>query len=153
MHSTLEREPGGVNVLPHERRMSRKEFSQIRQHLGKTQRQMAQLLGTSPKAVQSFEQGWRSIPVSVERQVLLLMALKIPQNNKTKPCWAIRRCDEETRQQCPAWEFQAGQLCWFINGTICQGKVQKSWQEKMKLCRKCTVYMNLFQTARRGGSP
>ena len=37
--------------------MNKKEFSQIRQHLGKTQNQTAQLLGISLKAVQSFEQG------------------------------------------------------------------------------------------------
>ena len=53
--------------------MDKKEFSQIRHHLGKTQRQMAQLLGTSPKAIQSFEQGWRNVPVHIERQALFLM--------------------------------------------------------------------------------
>ena len=37
--------------------MDEKEFSQIRQHLGKTQRHMAQLLGASPIAIQSFEAG------------------------------------------------------------------------------------------------
>ena len=47
---------------------------------------MAQLLGTSPKAIQSFEQGWRDIPVSAERQALFLMALKSPQNKKASPC-------------------------------------------------------------------
>jgi len=131
--------------------MDKKEFSQIRQHLGKTQKQMAQLLGTSLKAIQSFEQGWRNIPVHTERQVLFLMALTSSQHSKTKPCWVIRHCSEESRQRCPAWEFQAGHLCWFINGTICQGKVQQSWQEKMKLCRKCKTYGSLFQPMRKGG--
>jgi hypothetical protein len=120
------------------------EFSHIRHHLGKTQRQMAQLLGTSPKAIQSFEQGWRDIPVSAERQVLFLMVLKSSQNKKASPCWSIRRCSEETRQQCPAWEFHAGHLCWFINGTICGGKVQESWDEKMNVCRQCTVFVSVF---------
>ena len=50
--------------------MNRKEFSRIRQHLGKTQKEMAQLLGTSVKAIQSFEQGWRSVPGHIERQAL-----------------------------------------------------------------------------------
>ena len=48
--------------------MNKKEFSQIRNQLGKTQMQMAQLLGVSLKAIQSFEQGWREIPVHAERQ-------------------------------------------------------------------------------------
>jgi hypothetical protein len=131
--------------------VDKKEFSQIRQHLGKTQKQMAQLLGTSPKAIQSFEQGWRNIPVHTERQVLFLMALKCGQGKKARPCWVIRRCSDETRHKCPAWEFQAGHLCWFINGTICRDKVQESWQEKMNLCRQCRVYLNLFQKIQKGG--
>jgi DNA-binding XRE family transcriptional regulator len=35
--------------------MDSKEFSYIRQKLNKTQKQMAQLLGTSAKAVHSYE--------------------------------------------------------------------------------------------------
>ena len=133
--------------------MDRKEFSRIRHHLGRTQKQMAQLLGTSPKAIQSFEQGWRNIPVHIERQVLFLLALKYAQKKMARPCWIIRRCSEETRRNCPAWEFQAGQLCWFINGTICQGKVQESWQEKMKLCRRCRVFVSLCLPTRRDDVP
>jgi hypothetical protein len=33
-----------------------------------------------------------------------------------------------------------GHLCWFINGTICHGKVQESWSKKMTVCRKCEVF-------------
>ena len=62
--------------------MDKKKFSQIRQHLGKTQKQMAQLLGTSPKAIQSFEQGWRRVPVHSERRLLFLMALRSSQKRK-----------------------------------------------------------------------
>lgn len=49
--------------------MDRKEFCHIRQKLNKTQKQMAQLLGTSVKAVHSYEQGWRKVPAYVERQI------------------------------------------------------------------------------------
>ncbi len=120
--------------------MDKKEFSQIRHHLGKTQSQMAQLLGISLKAIQSFEQGWRNIPVYVERQVLFLLVMKRGHSKGDNPCWVIRKCPVETRQNCPAWEFQSGHLCWFINGTICQGEVQESWHEKMKMCRECKVF-------------
>ena len=123
--------------------MDKKEFSQIRRDLGKTQKQMARLLGTSLKAIQSFEQGWRSVPVHIERQVLFLMAFKSSQNKMTRPCWAMKRCSEKIRQECPAWEFQAGHLCWFINGTICEGVVQESWDEKMTVCRQCSVFLSL----------
>ncbi len=131
--------------------MDKKEFSRMRQDLGKTQKQLAQLLGTSPKAVQSFEQGWRNIPVHIERQVLFLIALKSSRNKKIRACWSVRRCSKETRQRCPAWELQAGHLCWFINGTVCRGEVQASWQEKMTICRTCTVYLNLFRPKPKGG--
>ena len=43
--------------------VGKKESSAARQYLGKTQSQMAQVLGVSLKAIQSFEQGWRNIPV------------------------------------------------------------------------------------------
>ena len=124
--------------------MDRKEFSAIRQKLGKTQAQLAQLLGTSRKAIQSFEQGWRNVPVHVERQILFLAAVKHPTNKINMPCWVIRKCPTDVKQNCPAWEFQIGNLCWFINGTICHGEVQENWNEKMKICRKCSVFQSIF---------
>ena len=123
--------------------MEKKEFSTARQYLGKTQSQMAQVLGVSLKAIQSFEQGWRNIPVHIERQVLFLLASKKSPPQKERPCWVIRKCLMEIRQNCPAWEFQVGNLCWFINGTICQGRTQESWQKKMKICRQCKVFQTM----------
>jgi hypothetical protein len=120
--------------------MEKQELAKIRYHLGKTQKQLAQLLGISLKAIKSFEQGWRKIPAYIERQVLFLLASNEALNKNNKPCWVIIKCPMAIRQNCPAWELQIGQLCWFINGTICQGKVQKDWDEKMKICRKCKVF-------------
>ena len=121
--------------------MDHKEFGSLRQKLQKTQKQMAELLGASLKAVQSFEQGWRKVPAHIERQVLFLMCTKrgIPRN--PRPCWDIRDCSPENRESCPAWEFNVGDLCWFINGTICQGKAQESWAKKMKMCQNCEVFV------------
>jgi hypothetical protein len=122
-----------------------REFSDIRAFLGKTQKELAQLLGTSLKAVQSFEQGWRRIPVHVERQILFLLAHHVPLPEKSRQtCWTEKNCPKETRKQCPAWEYRLGHLCWFINGTICHGKIQASWQRKMTLCRKCEVFRSLM---------
>ena len=124
--------------------MDREEFSTIRRQLGKTQSRMAELLGISLKAIQSFEQGWRNIPVHIERQVLFLLAQKNTRARGHEPCWVIERCPMETRQNCPAWEFHSGNLCWFINGTICHGEVQGSWQKKMEACRKCKVFRSFL---------
>ena len=122
--------------------MDKREFSDIRHCLEKTQKQMAQLLGTSTKAIESFEQGWRNIPVHIERQVLFLLAGMTLKNQKRSVCWSIQKCPTKVRKNCPAWEFQTGEFCWFINGTICHGEVQETWQKKMTMCRKCKVFMH-----------
>ena len=119
--------------------MNRREFSKIRHILGKSQIQMGEILGISVKAIQSFEQGWRKVPVHAERQLLFLLHLKL-NPKKRKPCWTMKQCPKEPREKCPAWEFKAGDLCWFINGTFCEGKVQKNWQKKISICRKCEIF-------------
>jgi DNA-binding XRE family transcriptional regulator len=124
--------------------MTKREFSLIRSNLGKTQAQMAQLLGISLKAVQSFEQGWRKVPVHTERQTLFLLSLKESGMKNRRQCWTVKKCSREARESCPAWEFHAGQMCWLINGTICEGKPQKNWVQKMKRCRKCEVFEGVF---------
>jgi DNA-binding XRE family transcriptional regulator len=123
--------------------MKKEEFSTVRRCLGKRQSQMAKLLGVSPKAIQSFEQGWRNIPVHTERQILFLPALKNLPPKKSRLCWVVRKCPMEIRRNCPAWEFRAGHLCWFINGTNCHGDVQESWREKMKIYRQCKVFRTM----------
>ena len=119
--------------------MDSREFSALRQRLQKTQKEMSQLLGTSIRAVQSFEQGWRKVPSHVERQILFLLAMKKGIKN-LRPCWEIRKCAVERRQACPAWEFRVGHLCWFISGTRCQGKALGSWAQKIRVCRKCKTF-------------
>ena len=119
--------------------MDKGEFSEIRRRLRRSQREMAQLLAVSVKAVQSFEQGWRNIPAHVERQALFLLAMKEAQDGG-KPCWDIQDCPSDLKESCPAWEFQSGHLCWFISGTMCQGEVHGNWESKMNVCRSCKVF-------------
>ncbi|MFC1533569.1 helix-turn-helix domain-containing protein [Thermodesulfobacteriota bacterium] len=124
--------------------MDKKEFASVRKKLNKTQKQMAELLGTSVKAVHSYEQGWRSVPGHVERQIFFIISRMRRNTYVHKPCWIIKECPPERKKQCPAWEFKAGTLCWFINGTICEGTVQNNWQEKMTICRSCEVLSSLL---------
>ena len=124
--------------------MQKSEFKLFRNKLGKTQKQMAELLGTSLKAIHSYEQGWRTVPVHVERQVYFLLSRLAQKNRATSACWVIKKCSRERKQRCPAWEFSSGDLCWFINGTICEGTVQKDWKEKMKICRSCEVFNSML---------
>jgi hypothetical protein len=124
--------------------MDSKEFKKLRKKLNKSQTQMAKLLGVSKKAVHSYEQGWRNIRPYVEREMFFLLS-RVERNQKgRKQCWVIKKCPPETKKQCPAWEFQAGKLCWFINGTICCGDACKDWAEKMKCCRSCEVFKSFL---------
>jgi DNA-binding XRE family transcriptional regulator len=76
--------------------MDKKRFAKIRAYLGKTQKQMAQLMGTSTKAIESFEQGWRNISPHIERQLYFLLSQKtIMGRKKSLDCWVIRKCPEE----------------------------------------------------------
>jgi DNA-binding XRE family transcriptional regulator len=120
--------------------MDTKEFKQFRSKLQKTQKQMAILLGISTKAIHSYEQGWRSIPPHIERHIFFLISRLNRNGKKQKACWSILKCPTKRKEQCPAWEFRLGQLCWFINGTICRGQPQSTWQEKMEMCKSCEVF-------------
>ena len=119
--------------------MDNTEFARFRKNLEKTQKELAQLLGTSLKAIHSYEQGWRKIPPGVERQMFFLVANKRGNYRPDKPCWKVNDCSPAQRKKCPAWEFQSGTLCWFVSGTICEGEVKENWEEKMKMCRSCNV--------------
>ena len=124
--------------------MDDKEFKKLREKINKTQKQMAQLLGVSIKAVHSYEQGWRNIPAHVERHMFFLLSKVHKKPKGRKLCWVIKKCPNETKKKCPAWEFNAGDLCWFINGNICCGNACKDWEEKMKVCRSCEVLKSIL---------
>jgi len=119
--------------------VNKEEFKRLRKFLGKTQKELAELLGVSIKTLHSYEQGWRRISVSAERQILFLLSKKRARQGVLKPCWVIKNCPAKRKKACPAWEFQAGKLCWFINGTICECSAKKNWHEKMAICKNCQV--------------
>jgi DNA-binding XRE family transcriptional regulator len=119
--------------------MEKPEFAAIRKDLGRTQKGLATLLGVSLKAICSYEQGWRAIPVHVERQLLFLLSRKKRGSLKSQNCWDLKNCPKEKKKECPAWEFQSGEFCWFINGTICECAAQKDWHKKILICKNCVV--------------
>ncbi len=121
-------------------------FKTYRNRLSKTQEKMAQLLGLSVKAVRSYEQGWRAIPVYVERQMMFLVSRKEATLNPPRPCWEVMNCPEKRRKICPAWELNTGDLCWFINGTICGAVVHKNWKDKIEICKKCRAFPAILHT-------
>ncbi len=126
--------------------MTNNQLQNCRKTLDKTQKQLAELVGASLKAIQSYEQGWRRIPGHIERQVLFLVYRKKEAGKRRAHCWEQKNCPSERKNKCPAWEFRAGHMCWFVSGTICEGKVLKDWEEKMKICRNCNVLTSMINT-------
>ena len=124
--------------------MDSKIFSQIRHHLGKTQNELAELLCVSPKAIQSFEQGWRKIPASAERQLLMLLSMEQASKENVRPCWEIISCPLEWRENCFVWEHKEKRFCWLISGTFCHGESQKNWEKKIEICWQCEVFHQAF---------
>jgi hypothetical protein len=125
--------------------VEKEEFVEARTKLDKTQKEISQLFGVSVKAIYSYEQGRRSIPTHVERQMFFLLSRKRGEKRRRPQyCWVVKKCPPKRRKECPAYEYKAGRFCWLINGTICKGKPQKSWKEKMKICRECEIILNLL---------
>lgn len=122
--------------------MDKTKFAKARKKLGKTQKQMSSLLGVSLKAIHSYEQGWRTIPGYVERQVYFLLVNQRGSGNTNMLCWERKQCG--CKERCPAWEFQAGHLCWFISGTLCECAADMDSKHKIEICRECEVLKGLL---------
>ena len=65
-------------------------------------------------------------------------------------CWEFKKCGRESANKlgiCPAvTEMMAntvnrgkngGRVCWAVEGTLCDGKVQGTYAEKVLVCHDC----------------
>ncbi len=117
-------------------------LKEIRQTFGKSQKEMADLLGISVRAIQSYEQRWRAIPSSINKLAHLLLYLRWRNSDSPKnatPCWEICGCDPADFRQCPAYRYGAGEFCWLVTGDYRQGEKMPSWAAKLEKCRDCPV--------------
>ena len=121
--------------------MKKEEFRQLRKKLGRTQKQLAVLLGMSAKTIQFYENGRRAIPGYIQRNIFYLLIKQREKDNKLKPCWDQKDC--RLKENCPAWEFQSGDLCWYLNGTFCRGHQDLTYQDKLEACRSCNIFKAL----------
>jgi DNA-binding transcriptional regulator YiaG len=90
-----------------------------RKLLGLSQSRLAQCLGVSPKAVQSYEQGWRTIPNRFLSQLFTLLAVSRHRSAEMQPCWDMRSCDPAVQPTCPAWQSETGSFCWMLAADGC----------------------------------
>jgi DNA-binding XRE family transcriptional regulator len=120
--------------------MTRRKFTAIRAKLQRTQREMAELLGVSLKAVESYEQGWRRIPPNIER-ILYFLLFKLNKNlfGRRDRCWLDKKCPSAIRTNCPAWITREGLCCWFLTGKMCNAE-KKDRTSKAKNCFDCAFF-------------
>jgi DNA-binding XRE family transcriptional regulator len=121
--------------------MDKNEFCYYRRKLGKTQKELASILGMSLKTVHSYEQGWRAIPPHIARYLYFLIGNQRYDGKLLTPCWEKKLCAE--KENCPAWEFQCGHVCWLVCGTLCES-CNNGQTDKLDLCKKCDVFKKLF---------
>ena len=94
-----------------------RDIREVRDRLGKTQAELAAMLGTSVRAVSSYEEGWRNASAPVHKLAALFCYLDWRrEHGSLGPCWELRGCSPETRDQCVVYELDAGDLCWLFDG-------------------------------------
>jgi DNA-binding XRE family transcriptional regulator len=101
---------------------TKREFvSRARRSLGLTQRGLGGVLGVSAKAVQSYEQGWRPVPVGTLVHLLLLLRDRDERDGvKRPPCWTVNRCSRDVRATCSTARLGTGRYCWAQAGGRCR---------------------------------
>ena len=152
-----EQKEGGETRLPFDenkglRPMDKAGFSRMRVLLGKSQRDLARLLGVSLKAVESYEQGWRGVPSNVERMLyFLLFKLNGKSFMRESPCWTSKSCSEESRKDCLAYVTGEGHFCWFFTGGLCASAKASGIGERY--CYGCGVFSSLNALVEKAAAP
>ena len=119
-------------------------FRRVRDEIKVTQNEMAAILGLSEKAIQSYEQGWRHPPDSVQRLLnVVYITHRIGKRGETVTCWAEKHCLPSVRKRCAAYQTRQGHLCWLLTGTHCGGQEMANYEEKGEACHRCKVYRHL----------
>lgn len=120
----------------------RETFKRYRKMLKLSQAQLAGALGISKKAVQSYEQGWRLIPLRTLRELLNLVLInRGVGRSAVKRCWEIMKCPAHVMQTCPAVSVTKGHFCWMVGRTNCAKLLGES-SETLR-CINCPVTQQL----------
>jgi DNA-binding XRE family transcriptional regulator len=117
----------------------------MREAVGWTQSETAFFLGISKKAIESYEQGWRSPPHTVCKQMLALIALQKGYPRGFKRCWEIMRCSPAVRDSCFCARKLDGHFCWF---TCSANKHQcmEGGAEQLDCCIHCPVVKQILKS-------
>jgi len=119
----------------------------VRGRLGLSQSQLANLMGLSPRAIQSYEQGWRDVPRTITAQLMTVLALHRGHADQGTPCWRLTGCPEEKRAGCSASTVGRGRFCWLLAGRSC-GPIKAAGSASGLPCVHCVVFRNLLDDPR-----
>jgi DNA-binding XRE family transcriptional regulator len=120
----------------------------LRHELGFSQSDLADLIGVSPRTVQSWEQGWRKPSPGLIRSLLLLaLSWRLGERFSCQVCWETVNCSPAERERCLTYQSKQGHLCWFLTGNAHRGRRLKHWSEKMAMCATCPFFGKLLHQA------
>ena len=117
----------------------------VRGKLGMSQSQLADVLGVSSRAVQSYEQGWRTPPRPVTSHLMTVLALYRDHPMQSPPCWNLTGCTAEKRRRCAACSVGRGRFCWLLSGRACGNRRTSGQAAGPQQCVGCIVMKNLLE--------
>lgn len=124
----------------------RLDIKAVRDELGLSQAELADMAGVSVRAVQSCEQGWRRPSPALEKTIiLLLMAHRYGSTLPEVKCWEVMDCVPERCENCISRRTAQGHLCWFLHGTLCAEPRHQDWESKRGQCLSCAFLKQLLK--------
>lgn len=123
--------------------MASENVKLIRKKMGLTQAAVAQALGVSIRAIQSYEQGWREVPTHIMVQLLVLAAAHHTGASERAACWDVTRCPPERQAVCPCRRTD-GRLCWLVSGRVCAAPTS-SGPNDIERCMECAVIKQILK--------
>jgi hypothetical protein len=87
-----------------------------RKLLDVSQSRLAECMGVSSKAIQSYEQGWRMVPNRIFSQLFILLTEFKNSTQGIHTCWEQKGC---TPNGCPSCQSGTGCCCWMLAADRC----------------------------------
>ena len=120
--------------------VSPSRMGEIREALGTSHAEFADLLGIPVETALAYEQGAEAPPPQVLRTLTLLLAShRLSRDECAADCWEVRRCSEPARASCPAYRLNRGRMCWLLAGSFCAGE-RAATAAGNDACRGCAVF-------------
>ncbi len=116
----------------------------VRGKLGLSQSQLADILGVSSRAVQSYEQGWRTPQRPVTSHLMTVLALYGNHSSQSPACWRLTACNVEQRSRCKAYSVGRGRFCWLLSGGACGNRRRSGSGADSQPCIGCVVMRKLL---------